>query len=113
MEPIFNDKVRNFCYKLAQGLTKILVHVGRIQFGGIGTFQDRKLCIKTCFNLVILINFADFSGVLFFCPKCANTSPKLYNTKLLRQRLWCTVCSGHKSVSCFNIANIVYLTDFI
>ena len=74
MEPIFNDKVRNFCYKLAQGLTKVLVHVGRIQSGGIGTFQDRKLCMETCFNLAILINFADFSGVLFFCPKCANTS---------------------------------------
>ena len=38
-----------------------LVCVVGIQFGGIGTFWDRKLCMKTWYSSKIFMNLANFS----------------------------------------------------
>ena len=48
VEPFFTDKVGKW-EKLVEGLKMLLAHAGSIWFGGIGTFWDKTLRMKTCY----------------------------------------------------------------
>ena len=59
----------------------LLVRVGSTQF--ISIFFDKKLCMKTWYNLKIFMNFADFSCVTFLAQ---NVPIPLYHILLLSMK---------------------------
>ena len=61
----------------------LLVHVRSIWFGGIGTFWDRKLLVKSLYNSKSLWILSIFF-VRFFWPKMSRYPTTIYYWKLYR-----------------------------